>query len=151
MKIGRVVPEICSRTNKHTYRQTDTVITILRRPTGGKVKSLQTPSLLIIVIFSEKKLEIHAAYHRYVAYNITGLFTNSFIRQLMHSYCSVAAIHQSVPCQMTLLRSLHPSCRSGWASEHAQDVGQHYRAEYRNNTQSSLSEMHVNYKFPQLK
>ena len=34
LKIGRVVPEICSRTDRHTVRQTDTLITILRSPTA---------------------------------------------------------------------------------------------------------------------
>jgi len=42
VKIGRVVPEICSRTDKHTDRQTDTVITILRRPTRGEVVNTDT-------------------------------------------------------------------------------------------------------------
>ena len=34
LKIGHVVPEICSRTDRHTVRQTDTLITILRSSTG---------------------------------------------------------------------------------------------------------------------
>ena len=35
VKIGRAVPKICSRTDKHT--QTDALITILRSPIGGGV------------------------------------------------------------------------------------------------------------------
>jgi len=37
VKIGGVVPKTCSRTDKHTDRQTDTLITILRFPIGGGV------------------------------------------------------------------------------------------------------------------
>ena len=41
LKIGRVVPEMCSRTDKHTDRHTDTdkdtIITILPRPTWDEV------------------------------------------------------------------------------------------------------------------
>ena len=34
VKIGRVVPEICCRTDTHTDRHTDTVIVILCSPIG---------------------------------------------------------------------------------------------------------------------
>jgi len=41
VKIGRVVSELCERTNtlRETDRQTDMLITILRTPPGGKVKT----------------------------------------------------------------------------------------------------------------
>jgi len=35
-KIGPAVPEICSRTDRHTHRQTYKLIAILRSPTGAQ-------------------------------------------------------------------------------------------------------------------
>jgi len=42
VKIELVVPAICSRKDKHTDREIDTVIMILRLPIGGGVIILQT-------------------------------------------------------------------------------------------------------------
>ena len=39
LKIGRIVPEIWPRTDKHTQRQTDTLITILRAAYRGRSKN----------------------------------------------------------------------------------------------------------------
>jgi len=36
VKIGPVVPEVCSWRDKHTYRQTGGLITILCTPTGAE-------------------------------------------------------------------------------------------------------------------
>ena len=36
VNFGRVVPEICVRTDRQTDRQTDRLITILRTPTGAE-------------------------------------------------------------------------------------------------------------------
>ena len=38
VKIGPAVPEICSRRSRHTDRQTDKLIAVLRSPTAGGVK-----------------------------------------------------------------------------------------------------------------
>jgi len=37
VKIGRLILEICSQADKHTNRQTDTLITILHHPLRGRV------------------------------------------------------------------------------------------------------------------
>ena len=37
VKIGRLILEICSQADKHTNRQTDTLITILHHPLRGGV------------------------------------------------------------------------------------------------------------------
>jgi len=44
VKIGPVVPDICSPTDRHTHRHTHTnkLIAMLRSPTGAELKTLTT-------------------------------------------------------------------------------------------------------------